>query len=105
MAFCLQALSFEGCAHLRDEHIALLAPLAPRLTTLSLGSCMRLLRSTGLQQLTSLTSLRQLCLREMFVSDAGRAEQLCHFCAHAFVGYFLTRGCFLILARDSKRAV
>lgn len=60
---------------------------------------MRLLRSTGLQQLTSLTSLRQLCLREMFVSDAGRAEQLRCFCAHAVLGYFLTLAC------DSKRVV
>jgi hypothetical protein len=71
-------LSFEGCEHVRDLHLAALSPLGGSLTALILNRCGRPgprgpphLTSSGLRALSSLTSLRQLGLRETCVHDEG----------------------------------
>ncbi len=71
-------LSLEGCEHVRDAHLAALAPLGGTLTALILNRCGRPgprapphLSSVGLRALAALRGLRQLGLRETCVHDEG----------------------------------
>ena len=73
-------LSLEGCEHVRDAHLAALAPLGGSLTALILNRCGRPgprapphLSSGGLRALAALRGLRQLGLRETCVHDEGES--------------------------------
>lgn len=74
-----QMLSFENCPHVKDAHLAALAPLHQTLTALILNRCggsSHLTSAGGVRSLAALTALQQLGLRDTLVYDEGAETHL-----------------------------